>query len=630
MHESAQTKPATSFTKKAHEDVYNYLDFDNKQDFEDAQKGFIAPPETKIYNDKGGIAWDMEKIKFLDQDPAPDTVNPSLWRNGQLHAIAGLFKVVDGVYQVRGQGIATTVLIEGKTGVIVCDTQSSIETAKAVMELYYKHRPKKPVSAVIISQSHMDHFGGIQGVLQYAENQDIPIIAPKHYTKEAISEQVLLGTIMSRRAEYQFGGMLPVDPSGQVNVGLGHDLGNGSVGFVQPSIEINDDYHTMDIDGLSFEFLLTLNTEAPSEMHFYVRDYKAVYASENANKTMHQLYTLRGAKTRDTLAWVHALDITIDLCQKVEVDALLMAHAWPVMGKEKALEHLKLQRDLYKYMHDQTVRLANHGYTMDEIAETIKLPDALAKYWGNRGYYGSLKHNVKAVYNFYLGYFSGNPSDLDPLPQVESAHKYVQYMGGASNVVQQARADYEQGEYRWVAQILKHVVMSDPNHEEAKQLLADAYEQLGFQAESAIWRNFYLAGAYELRNGVSEEVKVSTNISLDTPVDDFFTLLAIKLNGPKAEGTVITLHVTLSDINQSYTIHVENGVLIYKAALLDEQPDAALTMDKLTFFKMGFGQLTPDQAAAENRLTLSGDPNKLNEFLSLLDQFSAAPNIVTP
>ncbi|WP_106767520.1 alkyl/aryl-sulfatase [Paenibacillus faecalis] len=630
MHESAQTKPATSFTKKAHEDVYNYLDFDNKQDFEDAQKGFIAPPETKIYNDKGGIAWDMEKIKFLDQNPAPDTVNPSLWRNGQLHAIAGLFKVVDGVYQVRGQGIATTVLIEGKTGVIVCDTQSSIETAKAVMELYYKHRPKKPVSAVIISQSHMDHFGGIQGVLQYAENQDIPIIAPKHYTKEAISEQVLLGTIMSRRAEYQFGGMLPVDPSGQVNVGLGHDLGNGSVGFVQPSIEINDDHHTMDIDGLSFEFLLTLNTEAPSEMHFYVRDYKAVYASENANKTMHQLYTLRGAKTRDTLAWVHALDITIDLCQKVEVDALLMAHAWPVMGKEKALEHLKLQRDLYKYMHDQTVRLANHGYTMDEIAETIKLPDALAKYWGNRGYYGSLKHNVKAVYNFYLGYFSGNPSDLDPLPQVESAHKYVQYMGGASNVVQQARADYEQGEYRWVAQILKHVVMSDPNHEEAKQLLADAYEQLGFQAESAIWRNFYLAGAYELRNGVSEEVKVSTNISLDTPVDDFFTLLAIKLNGPKAEGTVITLHVTLSDINQSYTIHVENGVLTYKAALLDEQPDAALTMDKLTFFKMGFGQLTPDQAAAEDRLTLSGDPNKLNEFLSLLDQFSTAPNIVTP
>ncbi|MEH6942725.1 alkyl/aryl-sulfatase [Bacillus sp. JJ722] len=625
-----QSRNATSFTKKVHEEVYDYLNFDDIQDFEDAQRGFVAPLETKILNEKGIVAWDLDKIGFLQHDSAPETVNPSLWRNSKLHAIAGLFKVVDGVYQIRGQGLATTIFIEGATGIIVCDTQTTIESARAVMELYYKHRPTKPVTAIIISQSHTDHYGGIQAILEYADHPQIPIIAPKNFTQEALSEQVLLGTIMSRRSQYQFGSIIPIDPKGQVNAGIGHILGTGRVSFVLPTLEIENTIHAMDIDGISFTFQLTLNTEAPAEMHFYIPNYKVIYASENANKTMHQIYTLRGAKTRDALAWANALDQTIDLFKNEEIEALVMAHAWPVLGKERALQHLKLQRDLYKYMHDQTVRLANHGYTMDEIAEMIKLPEALDKYWGNRGYYGTLKHNVKGIYNFYLGYYSSHPSDLDSLPQVEAGGKYVQYMGGAANVFKQAKEDYIKGEYRWVAQVLKHVVMNDPSNLEAKHLLADTFEQLGYQAESANWRNTYLTGAYELRNGVMKGTLNTAAMAISMPIDEFFKLLAIKLNGTKAAGKKMTLNVIITDTNQAYTIYLENAVLIHKANVVDDNPNVALTVDKAAFCKMGMGLLTPDQAIADGKLIVSGDQSKLYDFLDLLDHFKLSTNIVTP
>ncbi|MFS0553835.1 alkyl/aryl-sulfatase [Brevibacillus sp. 179-C9.3 HS] len=629
-YQSTQSGVATSYTKKVHEEIYKYLDFEDKQDFADAHRGLIAPLEKKIMNENGKVLWDLGKIEFLEHDPAPETVNPSLWRNGQLQAITGLFKVVDGVYQVRGQGLATTIFIEGKTGIIVCDTQTTIESANAAIELYYKHRPKKPVKAVIISQSHIDHHGGIQAVFKYSEKSEINIVAPKNFAKEAVSEQMLLGTIMSRRSQYQSGSMLPVDPCGQVNVGIGHSLGSGTISFELPTVEIENDIQVMEIDGITFTFVLTLNTEAPSEMHFYVHDYKVIYASENANKTMHQIYTVRGAKTRDALAWAEALDKTIDLFKQEEIDALMMAHAWPVMGKEEALQHLKLQHDLYKYMHDQTIRLANHGYTMDEIAEIMKLPKTLDKYWGNRGYYGTLKHNVKGIYNFYLGYYSGHPSDLDPLPQVESAQKYVQYMGGSANVISQAQLDFEKGEYRWVAQVVKHVVMADPNHVEAHKLLANTYEQLGYQAESAIWRNIYLAGAHELRNGVKTGSFNSATSALNMPVDEFMKLLAVKLNGPKAEGKKITLNVNLSDTSQAYTIYLENSVLIHKVNSLDDHPNATLTIDKATFYKMGLGHLTPEQAVAEGKLEITGDILALNEWIALLDSFQLSSHIVTP
>lgn len=631
LSKSTQSLPATLFTKNTNEAVYESLNFEDRQDYEDARRGLISPLHFKILkNDNGKVVWDTEKVEFL-KDNAPETVNPSLWRNSQLQSISGLFKVVDGVYQVRGLSLATTVLIEGEKGVIVCDTLKSVESAKAAMELYYKHRPKKPVTAIIISQSHSDHFGGIHGVLEYAENPNIPIIAPQHLAKEAISEYVFLGSIMKRRGQYQFGPDLPAGPTGVVCAGIGPIVTNGMNSFEVPNIEIENETQTLVIDGLAFQFLLTPNTEAPAEMHFYIEDYKIIFASENVNRTMHQIYTVRGAKTRDTLQWVSAIDKTIDLFGNKEIDALLMAHAWPVWGKENSIAHLKLQRDLYKYMHDQTVRLANHGYTMDEIAEMIELPDTLNQYWGNRGYYGTLKHNVKGIYNFYLGYYSGHPSDLDPLPQVEAGRKYVQYMGGAANVIQQAKADYENGEYRWVAQVLKNVVMADSENIEAKNLLADTFEQLGYQAESANWRNIYLTGAMELRNGVNKDNPPydSSMFFNNIPVDDFLTFLAVKLNGPKADGKKITINMTISDTNEEFSVNIDNSVLSHKAGELVVNPDVSLIVDKSTLYEIGYGSLSSEQALAENKLVISGDRNKYNEFFSLLDQFDPSVNIVT-
>jgi len=629
---STQPMSATSFTKNANLAVYESLNFDDRQDFIDANRGFIAPLEsTMIKDDSGEVVWDIEKLEYLN-DTAPDTVNPSLWRNAQLQAISGLFEVVEGVYQIRGQSIATTFFFEGKQGVIVCDALGSTESAEAAMELYYKHRPRKPVSAIIISQSHADHFGGIQAVLKYAGDPTIPIIVPQHFTKEALSENALLGTIMARRAEYQFGKNIPDGTMGSVSIGIGNTMSSGTMSFALPTVEIENEIQTMEIDGVTFQFLLTPNTEAPAEMHFYIQEYKALFVSENANQLMHQIYTVRGAKTRDALHWANSLDKTIDLFENEEIDALLMIHAWPVWGKDRALNHLKLQRDLYKYMHDQTVRLANQGYTMDEIAETIQLPKSLDTYWGNRGYYGTLKHNSKGIYNFYLGYYSAHPSDLDPLPQVETGRKYVEYMGGAAAILKQAKADFENGEYRWVAQVLKNVVMADPENTGAKNLLADAYEQLGYQAESANWRNIYLVGASELRNGINKDnspLDVS-GVIRNMPVEEFLKLISVKLNGPKADGKKITLNVSLSNSNQEYAIYLENSVLIYKAGKLDADPDVSLSLDQLTFFAIGLGMFTPEQAVAAGKVVIAGNQTKLNEFLSLLDEFDPLPNIVTP
>ncbi len=614
-----QPKEATSFTKEVNKKFSEYLNFEDKQDFVDADRGLIAPVENPIQN------------LNVEDRLAPDTVNPSLWRNTQLQAKSGIYKVVEGIYQVRGLALATTVIVEGKTGIIVIDTLSGIHTAKAAIELYYEHRPKKPVVAIIISQSHADHFGGTESILEYAETSDIPIIVPEHFAKEAFSENVMLGPIMNRRAMYQFGLGLPQGDAGFLNAGIGSVFGGGQSGFVLPNTEITQEFQEMEVDGITFQFLLTPNTEAPAEMHFYIQNYKALFVSENANKTMHQIYTVRGAKTRDTLEWVKALDTTIDLFAESEIDALVMIHAWPVWGKEKAIEHLRMQRDLYKYIHDQTVRLANHGLTMEEIAETLELPDSLGKYWGNRGYYGTVQHNSKGVYNFYLGYYSGHPSDLDSLPQVDAGKKYVQYMGGAESVMKQAKADYEKGEYRWVAEVLKHVVMADSDNEDAKELLADTYEQLGYQAESANWRNIYLVGAQELRQGVRmpRDHKGMPKMVQQMPFTEFFKLLAVRLNGLKADGKRLTINLSLTDVEEDYTLCLDHSVL-NKKDKLDKDPDVSLTTDKVSFYAVVLGGISLDEAIASQKLKLSGDQNKVTEFLSLFDKFSNAINIVTP
>ncbi|MGG0175946.1 alkyl/aryl-sulfatase [Gottfriedia acidiceleris] len=634
----SKAMPPTKYTTKSNAKMFSELNFSNQQDFADAHKGFIAPlnPEP-IKNSIGRVIWDNRQYSFIKEgESSPLTVNPSLWRQAQLQNTSGLYKVVDGVYQVRGQDVSVMTIVEGKTGLIVLDTLSSVETAKAAMELYYANRPKKPVSAIIISHSHADHFGGVEGVVQYGKNpENVPIIVPSNFTKEVISENILLGNIMSRRASYMFGSLLPVNEKGFVTAGVGPGLSTGTISFLPPTIEIKDSVQTMEIDGIKFKFLLTLNTEAPSEMHYYINEYKTLVVAENTGHTMHNFYTLRGAKTRDASEWVKALDHTIDLFGKEEIYAMVTAHSWPLWGKERVLEQLSKQRDLYKYIHDQTVRIANHGYTADEIADQIKLPKSLDTYWANRGYYGNLKQNAKAVYNFYLGFFSGNPSDLDPLPQDETGAKYVQYMGGEKNVLKKAKVDYKNGEYRWVAQVLKNVVMTNPENKEAKKLLANTYEQLGYQAESAAWRNFYLTGAKELRNGVvkdnsKEPPTVNLKTVLNMPVNDFLNYISIKLNGPKAEGKNFAFNVDFTDLKTNYSLDIRNSVLHYHQDTVAQNPDATILVDKATFYLVFLGKLDLGKAIANGKVEITGSKEKFVEMLRLFDQFDPWLNIVTP
>ncbi|MED3911705.1 alkyl sulfatase dimerization domain-containing protein [Peribacillus simplex] len=634
---SDEPMPATNATISVNKAFYEQLNFKDKEDFKNAHKGFIAPLNMNpIKNSKGDVVWDSNRYSFIKEDqPASYTVNPSLWRQAQLQNITGLFKVVDGVYQVRGQDLSVLTIVEGKTGLIVLDTLSTIETAKAAMELYFEHRPKNPVSAIVISHSHADHFGGIKGIAQYAENPaKVPIIVPTGFNDEALSENILLGNIMSRRAGYMFGNLLPSNDRGFVTSGIGPGLSNGTFSYLPPTTEVKDDIQTMEIDGITFKFLLTPDSEAPSEMHYYINDYKTLVVAENTGHTLHNIYTLRGAKTRDTLKWVKALDETVDLFGNEDINAMVTAHTWPIWGKDHVLEQLESQRDLYKYIHDQTIRLANLGLTPDEIAEKLKLPEKLDKVWANRGYYGTLKHNVKAVYNFYLGYFNGNPSDLDPLPQEESGAKYIEYMGGEKKVIKRAKLDYKKGEYRWVAQVLKHVVMANPKNTEAKNLLAKAYEQLGYTAESSVWRNFYLTGAEELRNGVADSKGTGGMMNLDTllnmPMDDFMKFLSIKLNGTKAENKNMAFNMTFTDSKTNYMINLDNSVLNFKKGKMAYNPDATLTLDRITFYQIALGREDLSKMEAAGKVSISGDKEQFEDFLSLLDQFQPKVNIVTP
>ena len=628
-------QPATAATRAANQAVLERLPFDDERDFEDARRGFIAPlPNEGLVKDAdGNVVFDARDFTFPLDAPAPDTVNPSLWRQSQLNGISGLFKVAERIYQVRGLDISVITFIEGATGVIVLDPCVSVESARTALELYFAVRPKKPVTAVIYSHSHVDHFGGVRGVVTQEEVDagKTRIIAPAGFTEEAISENVLAGNVMMRRASYMFGNLLPRGAQGTVGSGLGATSSEGTVSLLLPTESISKSREDLTIDGLKFEFLLTPGSEAPSEMHFYLPELKALCTAENAVHTQHNFYTLRGAKTRDIHKWVHYLDETLELCgDKAEV--LFAPHHWPVWGNAALVDHIEKYRDTFKYLHDQALRLANQGYTMVEVAEQIELPESLARNWSSRGYYGTVNHNAKAVYNFYLGYFSGNPAELHPLPPVEAARRYVEFMGGADAVVEKARRSFEAAEYRWVAQVVNHVVQAEPEHQAARQLLADALEQLGYQAESGPWRNFYLSGALELRAGVRKQDvarRGSADILRNMPRGEFFDYLAVRLNGPRAAGKELTLVFHFTDLDEQYTVNVKNAVLHHRVGASDTR-DVQLALAWVDLNDVARGKTTFPQMMLSGKLKIVGDAKKLTEFFGLLDQFEFSFNIVTP
>lgn len=627
---------ATSVTREANAAVLRELPFADRTAFDQARRGFIAPlPAGMIRGRAGNLVWDSGKFSFITEAAAaPDTVNPSLWRQSQLITIAGLFEVTEGIYQVRNQDLSNMTIVEGKEGITIFDPLISVETAGAALDLYYRHRPRKPVVAVVYTHSHVDHFGGVRGVVDEADVKrgKVRIYAPLGFLEEAVQENVMAGNAMARRASYMYGNLLPASPRGNVGAGLGTTTSAGSVSLIPPTDIIRKTGERRVIDGLTYEFIYAPETEAPSEMLFLIREKRALNAAEEATHTLHNTYTLRGAKIRNPLAWSKFLNQAIDLWGD-QADVLFGMHHWPVWGKAALREHLERQRDMYRYINDETLRLANRGYTMTEIAEQIRLPRAIASHFSNRGYYGSLSHNVKATYVFHLGWFNGNPATLHELPPVEAAKRYVGMMGGTDALLKKARQYYDKGEYRWVAEVVNHAVFAEPNNMAAKNLQADALEQLGYQAESGPWRNFYLTGAQELRQGLGR-LPAPNAASPDSVramgLDLLFDFLAMRLNGSLADGKRIVLNFDFPDVKQKAMVEMVNGVLNHTLGRQATQADATIVLSRETLNQIVLKQVTLQDALRTGSVRLAGNTGKFSELFSYLDSFDPWFPIVTP
>ncbi|MCW0939117.1 MBL fold metallo-hydrolase [Pantoea sp. RG18] len=629
-------KDAAPATKQANDALYQQLPFDNKSDFEDAHKGFIAAlPDAVIKGESGNVIWDPKQYAFIKEgEKAPDTVNPSLWRQSQLINISGLFEVTPGIYQIRNLDLSNMTIIEGKEGVTVVDPLVSAETAKVGMDLYFKNRGKKPVVAVIYTHSHVDHYGGVRGVVDEADVKSgkVKIYAPAGFMESAVSENIMAGNVMSRRASYMYGNLLKADAKGQVGAGLGTTTSAGTVTLIAPTDYVTKTGEKRVIDGLTYDFMMAPGSEAPAEMLWFIEEKKVIQTAEDVTHTLHNTYSLRGAKIREPLPWSKYINDAINRWGG-KADILMAQHHWPTWGNENVNKLLKSQRDLYRYINDQTLRMANEGLTRDEIAAQFKLPPSLATMWANRGYYGSVSHDVKATYVLYLGWFDGNPATLDELPPEDAAKKYVEYMGGADSILQKAKTDYDKGDYRWVAQVVSKVVFADPENKAARNLEADALEQLGYQAESGPWRNFYLTGAQELRNGVKQLPTPNTaspdTVRAMTP-EMFFDYLALHINGEKAANAKAVLNVDFGGDGGKYKLELENGVLNHTANSEAQNADATLTLSRETLNKVILKEETLKQAQDKGEVKITGNADKVSELLGYMDKFEFWFNMVTP
>jgi alkyl sulfatase BDS1-like metallo-beta-lactamase superfamily hydrolase len=618
-----QRKDATNATRAAQAALAATLPADTDEDMANATRGFVATiPDAEIPG-----AWSLKPFAFLSE-PRPDTVNPSLWRLANLNMQHGLFEVTKGVYQVRGFDLSNVTFIEGDKGFVVVDPLTSAPPAAAALKLMREHRGDKPVTGVIYTHSHVDHYGGVRGVLSQADiDSGLPIVAPEGFLAAAVSENVLAGNAMGRRATYMYGATLPKDARGHVDAGLGKAVSMGPVSLVPNTISIRETGERLTIDGVEIVFQVTPDTEAPAEMNFFFPQFGALCMAENCTCQLHNLYTPRGAQVRDARAWSHYINEAADMFA-ADTEVLFASHHWPRWGSGEADRFLRLQRDLYKYIHDQTLRLANHGLTPIEIAEQMALPPTLAAEWHTRGYYGTLNHNTKAVYQRYLGWFDGNPANLHKLPPVEAGQRYVEVAGGAAALLEKARAAYGRGEYRWVAELVNHLVFADPSNSEARALQADALEQMGYQAESGPWRAFYLTGAQELRNprpasatprqGAAGQLRA-------LPADALLESLSVRLNGEKAGAKAIALTVAFSDTGERFAVSVENAVLHHATG----EGGPVVTLTRPVLIALVIGETTLEAAMTAG--TVSGEgAGELGELLPLLDRFDFWFEIVAP
>ncbi|MEO0549760.1 MAG: alkyl sulfatase dimerization domain-containing protein [Pseudomonadota bacterium] len=606
--------------------VAETLPQDDGSDWENAKRGFIGTLEdAKIENAKGRFSWTMEPFAYQAEGAeAPQSVNPSLWRQAQLNALHGLFEVVPGLYQVRGFDLSNITFIEGNSGVVVVDPLISAECAAAALALYRKHRGDRPVSAVIYTHSHVDHFGGIHGVLSPEEvRAGAHIIAPEGFLEEAASENVLVGNAMGRRASYMYGALLPRTAHGHVDAGLGKTVSLGSVALVPPTDSITKTGETRDIDGVRIVFQMTPDTEAPAEMNFFFPDHRALCMAENCTAHLHNILTPRGALVRDARSWSKYIDEAMHLFAG-ESDVVFASHHWPRWGKGEVVSYLTKQRDLYKFVHDQTLRLANHGLGPKEIAERIALSPGLAQEWFTRDYYGTLNHNSKAVYQRYLGWFDGNPASLHPHPRGEAGARYVELAGGPERLMENGRRAFDKGDYRWVGELVSHLVFADPSHTEARSLLANALEQMGYQAESGPWRSFYLTGAQELRRGQrpSDKRPGPAGQIRELPADELLGSCSTRLNAEHAGETHLAFAIEIQGADESWFVELSNGVLHHRPVRDGETPSMSLTRETLAGLILG--ELKVSQAE------IGGNTQALETLLSMLDVFEFWFGVVDP
>ncbi len=622
-------KPPTAVIESAHRQ--HALPLHDTRDFDDADRGFIAALSPCVIKAADGrVVWDNDAYSFLSGS-APTSVHPSLWRQSTLAAKQGLYEVVPGIYQVRGFDLSNITFVEGDTGIIVIDPLVSTEVAAAALDLYRTHRGggDRPVIAVIYTHSHVDHFGGVLGVTSQADVDSgaVAVLAPEGFVEHAVQENVYAGPAMTRRATYMYGTLLARGPADQVGCGLGQATSTGEVAVIVPTVDIRTTGEKHTIDGVEIEFQMAPGTEAPAEMHFYFPRFRALCMAENATHNLHNLLTLRGALVRDPHAWSGYLTEAIDTFAD-RADVVFASHHWPTWGRERIVEFMSLQRDMYSYLHDQTLRLLNQGYTGVEIAEMFELPPALEQAWHTHGYYGSVSHNVKAVYQRYMGWFDGNPARLWVHPPEALAPRYVEAMGGIDRVVELAKAAFDSGDFRWAATLLDHAVFTDSSHVAARGLYADTLEQLGYGAENATWRNFFMSGATELREGNFGTAGTVASMSLlgQLTPEQVFDSLAIRVNGPRSWDLDIAFDVSFADLDTNYRLALRNGVLVYRKIPADSVT-ATVTIKlagKFRLLLVAAGDFTSPG------LQISGDQAALQTFLGVLDSPDTNFNIVTP
>lgn len=635
-------KPATTITKQINEDVYQVLDFDDTQEEEFAKKGFITAPDSlQITDDDGNVVWNMDNYDFVRDADSPDSANPSLWRNTKSNANYGLFQVSDDIYQVRGYDLSNMTFVRTDNGWIIMDCLASSDTAKAALELFKSEMGDIHIVAVIISHAHIDHYGGIQGVLTQDELADpslsldeqiasgkTAIIVPDGFENAVMSENVFVGTAMKRRSLYQYGSVIQPGEQGRLSVGIGLAVSQGEVGYLSPTFNVTEEVFETTIDGVKVIFQLTPDTESPAEMNTYFPDKKALWLAENCTASMHNIYTLRGAEVRDANSWARYITEAQSLFGK-DAEVVFQSHNWPHWGNNVIQEYMTNTAAVYKFMHDQTLLYINQGYTSTEIANMIELPEALNKVWYTRQYYGTLKHNVKAIYQKYMGWYDANPVHLDELEPTEYAKKLVEYLGDADKVLEMAKSDYEKGEYQWVAQITNTLVYADPENEQAKYLCADALEQLGYQAESGAWRNAYLVAASELRNGTDMYPPSAVTGSGSTAQQDMQTTLdymGIMLDSTKLADKSFTINLQVTN-DQNYLLKVHHGVLLYYPDEQDENADITITTKKAGILAIA---ACNEDGISKLIESVEGDQELYKAFCESMTPLSLYFNIIEP